>query len=233
MKIFYNIAEYISALILLTMKIKKPLFIAIVALDLGLTIFFLVISIIMLANTVGKTPAEIAANAGNGLIGYLQNHTTVYGLAFVVPLFVLLAGNIVGLVIFVKKTSKSEPAKLDDLSEEQKEALSPLPSRELRILVSDGEERENAFHHCLAIILNGTAVSIAANHAHHPYRLRRFVETARAERQLAHLIVLKHYCGLHSLGLYESHNAVVACGRLDYIAFGNPFELPGKHIFQI
>ena len=123
MKIFYNIAEYISALILLTMKIKKPLFIAIIALDLGLTIFFLVISIIMLANTVGKTPAEIAANANNGLIGYLQNHTTVYGLGFVVPLFLLLALNIVGLVIFVKKTSKSEPAKLDDLSEEQKEAL--------------------------------------------------------------------------------------------------------------
>ena len=105
------------------MKNKKPLFIAIIALDLALTIFFLVISIIMLAETVGKTPAEIQANAQNGLIGYLQNHTTVYGLAFVVPLFVLLAANIIGLVIYVKKTSKSEPTQLDDLSEEQKEAL--------------------------------------------------------------------------------------------------------------
>ena len=105
------------------MKNKKPLFIALIALDLALTIFFLVISIIMLANTVGKTPAEIAANAGNGLIGYLQNHTTVYFLGFVLPLFLLLAANIIGLVIFVKKTSKSEPTKLDDLSEEQKEAL--------------------------------------------------------------------------------------------------------------
>ena len=103
------------------MKNKKPLFIAIIALDLALTIFFLVISIIMLAETVGKTPAEMAANTG--FIGYLQNHTTLYGLAFVVPLFVLLAGNIVGLVIYVKKTSKSEPAQLNDLSEEQKEAL--------------------------------------------------------------------------------------------------------------
>ena len=105
------------------MKNKKPLFIALIVLDLALTIFFLVISIIMLANTVGKTPAEIQANAGNGLIGYLQNHTTVYFLGFVLPLFVLLAANIIGLVIFVKKTSKSEPTKLDDLSEEQKEAL--------------------------------------------------------------------------------------------------------------
>ena len=105
------------------MKNKKPLFIALIALDLALTIFFLVISIIMLANTVGKTPAEIAANAGNGLIGYLQNNTTVYFVGFVLPLFLLLAANIIGLVIFVKKTSKSEPTKLDDLSEEQKEAL--------------------------------------------------------------------------------------------------------------
>ena len=77
----------------------------------------------MLAETVGKTPAEIAANANNGLIGYLQNHTTFYGLVFVVPLFVLLAGNIVGLVIYVRKTTKSEPTQLDDLSDEQKEAL--------------------------------------------------------------------------------------------------------------
>ena len=77
----------------------------------------------MLAETVGKTPAEIMANADNGLIGYLQNHTSVYGFGFVVPLFVLLALNIVGLVIYVKKTSKSEPTQLNDLSEEQKEAL--------------------------------------------------------------------------------------------------------------
>ena len=75
----------------------------------------------MLAETVGKTPAEIAAN--DGFIGYLQNHTTFYLLVFVVPLFVLLAANIIGLVIFVKKTSKSEPAQLSDLSDEQKEAL--------------------------------------------------------------------------------------------------------------
>ena len=103
------------------MKNKKPLFIAIIALDLALTIFFLVISIIMLAETVGKTPAEIAMN--EGFIGYLQNHTTIYLVGFVVPLFVLLAANIIGLVIFVKKTSKSEPAQLSDLSDEQKEAL--------------------------------------------------------------------------------------------------------------
>lgn len=103
------------------MKNKKPLFIAIIALDLALTIFFLVISIIMLAETVGKTPAEISMN--EGFIGYLQNHTTVYLVGFVVPLFVLLAANIIGLVIFVKKTSKSEPTQLSDLSDDQKEAL--------------------------------------------------------------------------------------------------------------
>ena len=112
------------------MKNKRPLFIALIALDLALTIFFLVISIIMLANTVGKTPAEIAANTG--FIGYLQNHTTVYFFGFVLPLFVLLATNIIGLVLFVKKTSKSEPTKLDDLSDEQKEALRQELLRDLQ-----------------------------------------------------------------------------------------------------
>ena len=121
-KISYNYHEYnVCSLFWYLMKNKKPLFIAIIALDLALTIFFLVISIIMLASTVGKTPAELAANTG--FIGYLQNHTTFYGLVFVVPLFLLLAGNIIGLVIYVKKTSKSEPTQLNDLSEEQKEAL--------------------------------------------------------------------------------------------------------------
>ena len=84
----------------------------------------------MLANTVGKTPAEIAANTG--FIGYLQNHTTVYFFGFVLPLFVLLATNIIGLVLFVKKTSKSEPTKLDDLSDEQKEALRQELLRDLQ-----------------------------------------------------------------------------------------------------
>ena len=104
------------------MKNKKPLWITLIALDVAITVFLFVVSIIMLAETVGKTPAEIQAN--DGFIGYLQNHTTFYLLVFVVPLFVLLAANIVALVIYVRKNAKREgPVQMNDLSEEQKEAL--------------------------------------------------------------------------------------------------------------
>ena len=108
-------------------KSTKYLIISGVVVDVLVTIFLFVISIIMLA-TLGKygDPKEAAANVDpNGLIHYLLDNTNVYFWAFVFPLFVLLAGNIVGLVIYVKKTSAKEagPAKLDDLSDEQKEAL--------------------------------------------------------------------------------------------------------------
>lgn len=103
------------------MKNKKPLFIALVSLDVVITIVLFAISIIMLAN-VSKTQAE--RQAMTGFVGWLVNlKPLVYGLAFVVPLFILLAVNIVGLVIYVKKSTKKEPVQVDDLTEEQKEAL--------------------------------------------------------------------------------------------------------------
>jgi len=105
-------------------NLKTIIFVGI-AIDVAITIFLFVISIIMLI-MLGKygNARDAAANA-NGLILYLLQHTTFYFWLFVFPLFVLLAGNIVGLVFYVKKTSAKEsaPAKLDDLSEEQKEAL--------------------------------------------------------------------------------------------------------------
>lgn len=66
---------------------------------------------------------KAAAADSTGMIKYLIENPTVYLVTCVIPLFVLLAVNIIGLVIYVRKTSKKEPAKLDDLSEEQKEAL--------------------------------------------------------------------------------------------------------------
>lgn len=98
------------------MKNKKPLFITLVSIDVAITIFLFVISILMLAN------ASKDRNSVGGLIGFLMNHPMVYGFAFVVPLFVLLAGNIVGLVIYVKKSAKKN-VKVQDLSDEEKEAL--------------------------------------------------------------------------------------------------------------
>ena len=102
------------------MKNKKVLWIIAIALDIAITAFLFVISIIMLANT-PKTAEE--RDAMTGLIGYLVKNPTVYLWAFVVPLFVLLAANILGLVWYVRKTTKREPVKVTDLSDEQKEAL--------------------------------------------------------------------------------------------------------------
>ena len=105
-------------------KYKKPLLIGIVTLDFAITIFLFVISIIMLVK-MGQHPnnPQAAAADSSGLIKYFIQNPTIFLLTCVIPLFVLLALNIVGLVIYVKKTSKKEPAKLDDLSAEQKEAL--------------------------------------------------------------------------------------------------------------
>ena len=106
-------------------KTKKLLIIGAIGVDVCITIFLFVISVIMLF-LIGKYgSAADAINHANGLILYLLKHTSFYFWVFVFPLFVLLAANIVGLVFYVKKTSAKDngPTKLDDLSEEQKEAL--------------------------------------------------------------------------------------------------------------
>ena len=106
-------------------NLKKPLLIAALVLDVGVTIFLFVISIMILAKVIPATTLNDAINNSKGLIQFLLKNPTVYLVAFVIPLFVLLAGNVVGLIIYVKKTSGKSggPAQLDDLSEEQKEAL--------------------------------------------------------------------------------------------------------------
>ena len=104
---------------------KKPLIIAGLVLDVGVTIFLFVISIMILAKVIPAATINEAINASRNmpLIHFLLKNPTVYLVGFVIPLFVLLALNVVGLIIYVKKTSGVKPAQLDDLSEEQKEAL--------------------------------------------------------------------------------------------------------------
>ena len=121
-------------------KYKKPLLIALIALDFAITVFLFVISIIMLAK-MAKHPNNPSAAAADstGMIRYFINNPTVFLCVCVIPLFVLLAVNIVGLVIYVRKTAKKEPAKLDDLSEEQKEALR---QELLKDLQGGGEEKK-------------------------------------------------------------------------------------------
>lgn len=107
-------------------KQTKILLIAGIAVDVAITIFLFIISIIMLVKLgkYGDTRNAIANTDPNSLFYFLLNNTNVYFWAFVFPLFVLLAGNIVGLVIYVKKTSvKEAPTKLEDLSEDQKALL--------------------------------------------------------------------------------------------------------------
>lgn len=118
-------------------KFKKPLIIAGLVLDVGVTIFLFVISIMILVKVIPAATINEAINNSKGLIKYLLKNPTVYLVAFVVPLFILLALNVVGLIIYVKKTSGVKPAQLDDLSEEQKEALRQELLKDLQ-----GEKKE-------------------------------------------------------------------------------------------
>lgn len=107
---------------------KKILYIACISIDVIITVALLVISLMMLIKSGTLTSNELAlikANGGEGygFIGYLIAHTTTYFCGFVLPLFILLAINIIGLVIYVRKETKKEPVKVNDLSDEQKEAL--------------------------------------------------------------------------------------------------------------
>ena len=106
-------------------KYKKPLLIALVVLDVALITFFLVVSIMVLVAST-KYKGE-AVNHTEGLIQAIiklgNKNQFLSFLAFVAPMFLLLAANIVGLMVYVRKTTKKEPAKISDLSEEQKEAL--------------------------------------------------------------------------------------------------------------
>lgn len=105
-------------------KTKKILFFAGLGIDVAITIFLFVVAIIMLA-TMPRDQVDMAhAIENNGpFIGYLQQHSTLYLLTCVVPLFLLLGGNIVFLVLYVRKVSKKPDVAVDDLSEEQKAAL--------------------------------------------------------------------------------------------------------------
>ena len=104
-------------------NLKKPLIIAGLVLDVGVTVFLFVISILILAKVIPAATLQDAIANSSGLIRFLLQNSTIYLVAFVIPLFLLLAGNVVGLIIYVKKTSGKQPAQLDDLTEEQKEAL--------------------------------------------------------------------------------------------------------------
>ena len=105
-------------------KYKKPLLIALVVFDVAIITFFLVVSIMLLSVVIPyQNKADQIAHANALVKAILQMPAAGSFFAFVFPIFLVLAGNIVGLMLYVRKTTKKEPAKISDLSEEQKEAL--------------------------------------------------------------------------------------------------------------
>ena len=111
-------------------KVRKALIIAFIVVDVGVTLALTILSIFMLIKIAPiKTEAERAALTG--LIGYFANHPMFYLWTCVVPMFVLLAANILLLVMYVRKSTKKEPVELKDLSKEQKAALREALRKEL------------------------------------------------------------------------------------------------------
>lgn len=104
-------------------KNKKPIYIALFALDCALTIGLLIISIIMLAMSNSINAAELAKIEPSNFIEFFIKNPNVYLFTCVIPLFLLLAGNIIVLVMYVKKTTKHAPVKVDSLTDEQRELL--------------------------------------------------------------------------------------------------------------
>ena len=103
-------------------KTKRILFISLFALDMALTCFLFVVSIIMLA-TMPKTKYEQATLKADNMIHYFQKNPTVFLWAIVVPLIVLLLVNITVLVLYLRKTSKAKKVALQDLNADEKEEL--------------------------------------------------------------------------------------------------------------
>lgn len=125
---------------------KKILIFSGIGLDVAVTIFLFVVAIIMIATMPGSNLPKSEYNAKiaqNGpFIGYLQAHPTLYLWTCVIPLFVLLAANIVFLVLYVRKVGKKPEVAVDDLSEEQKAALRAELLKELQGESKEAEKSE-------------------------------------------------------------------------------------------
>lgn len=121
-------------------NLKKGLIITGIAADVAVTVFLFVVSIVMLATMPKNGAAMDTAIVTNGkFIGYLQQNPNVYLWAFVVPLFVLLILNIALLALYVKRVSKKAVV-LEDLSEEQKEAIRQALLKDMQEQNSDKKE---------------------------------------------------------------------------------------------
>lgn len=109
-------------------KTKKILFIALFAVDIAITVFLFVVSILLLVNM----PANIVEAANKPeFYKFFYNNEWAIPVIVVVPLFVLLGLNIFALFMYVKKTSANKKVKLNELSDAEKEALRKELMRDL------------------------------------------------------------------------------------------------------
>lgn len=109
-------------------KTKKILFIALFAVDIAITVFLFVVSILLLINM----PANIVEAANKPeFYKFFYNNEWAIPVIVVVPLFVLLGLNIFALFMYVKKTSANKKVKLNELSDAEKEALRQELMRDL------------------------------------------------------------------------------------------------------
>ena len=124
-------------------KYKKPLLIALVVLDVAIITFFLVVSIMLLTVVIPyQNKADQLAHSQGLIRAILEMPPVGSFFAFVFPIFLILAGNIVGLMLFVRKTTKKEPAKIEDLTDEQKEELRQELLRDLQSQNNKEEKQE-------------------------------------------------------------------------------------------
>ena len=125
-------------------KAKKILLFVGLGVDIAFTLSLFVIAIIMLATMPSTRIAMEEAIETNGpFIGYMQQHPTLYFWSCVFPLILLLVGNIVILVLFVRKLMKKKEVAVDDLNEEQKAALRAELLKELQLESSKHKESED------------------------------------------------------------------------------------------
>ena len=109
-------------------KTKKILFIALFAVDIAITVFLFVVSILLLVNM----PANIMEVASKPpFLKFFYENEWAIPVIVVVPLFVLLGLNIFALFMYVKKTSANKKVKLNELSDAEKEALRQELMRDL------------------------------------------------------------------------------------------------------
>ena len=125
-------------------KAKKILLFVGLGVDIAITLSLFVIAIIMLVTMPSTRIAMEEAIETNGpFIGYMQQHPTLYFWSCVFPLILLLVGNIVILVLFVRKLMKKKEVAVDDLNEEQKAALRAELLKELQSESSEHKESED------------------------------------------------------------------------------------------